>query len=134
LFREEPFQVLSALLKCDNSFLFANASIAESKLVQFLHYLQKNTWEGFKMQENVLVKVKESQCKFYKPGDQILINGPLLNKEESGNICITALLSFYPFIFAMRKGVTAAQLGFAGPVEVQCPDYCAPVVFILQKV
>jgi uncharacterized repeat protein (TIGR04076 family) len=99
-----------------------------------LHYKQKNTWEEFKMQENVLVKVKESQCKLYKPGDQIFINGPLLNKEESGNICVTALLSFYPFIFAMRKGVTATQLGFTGTVEVQCPDYCAPVVFTLQKI
>jgi len=84
------------------------------------------------MQEkNVIAEVISSECKLYQEGDKMVIEGPLLNKEESGNVCITALQSFFPFIFALRKQVTPQELGFEKDVEVQCPDYCAPVVFRL---
>ena len=82
--------------------------------------------------EVVTAEVIKSECKLYKQGDKIRVNGPLLDKGNSADICVTALLSMYPFIFAMRKGVTPEQLGFE-KVEVQCPDYCAPVVFQLTK-
>lgn len=85
------------------------------------------------MKETVVAEVIKSECKLYRPGDKIVVDGPLLNKERSGNVCVTALLSFFPFIFALRKGVTKEQLGFTDQVEVQCPDYCAPVVFKLIK-
>jgi uncharacterized repeat protein (TIGR04076 family) len=85
------------------------------------------------MKETVVAEVINSQCRFYRTGDKIVVDGPLLNKEKSGNICITALQSFFPFIFALRKGVSKEQLGFTDQVEVQCPDYCAPVVFKLTK-
>ena len=84
------------------------------------------------MSETIVIKVVKSACNYYKEGDEIVINGPFLDLERSVNVCLTALHSIYPFIFAMRKGVTAKQLGFE-KVEVQCPDYCAPVVFELQK-
>jgi len=81
--------------------------------------------------EQINIKVIESQCKFYKPGDQIVIEGPLINLERSDNVCVTALSSFFPFVYALRKGVTPEQMGFSDRVMVQCPDYCAPVVFEL---
>lgn len=83
--------------------------------------------------ETVVAEVIKSECKLYQVGDKIVVDGPLLNKDRSNNICVTALLSFYPFIFALRKGVTKEQLGFTDQIEVQCPDYCAPVVFVLKK-
>jgi len=85
------------------------------------------------MNETVVAEVIKSECKLYRVGDKIVVDGPLLNKGRSNNICVMALLSFYPFIYALRKGVTNKQMGFEEQVEVQCPDYCAPVVFALRK-
>lgn len=88
---------------------------------------------GFQ-EDKIRVEVIESQCKLYQPGDKITINGPLIDFSQSNNVCITALNSMYPFVFAMRKKVTPEALGFEGEVTVQCPDYCAPVVFKLSPV
>ncbi len=79
----------------------------------------------------VVITVVESRCDLYKIGDKIYINGPLIDTEKSSNICTTAMMSIYSFVFAMRKGVTAEELGYNEPVTVQCPDYCAPVIFNL---
>ena len=83
------------------------------------------------VKEQINIKVVESRCKFYKPGDQIVIEGPLINLKQSDNVCLTAVSSFFPFVYALRKGVTPKQMGFPDQVLVQCPDYCAPVVFEL---
>jgi len=81
--------------------------------------------------KTVVAEVISSQCKLYQPGDRIVINGPLIDKEGSDDVCISALQAFYPFVFALRKRVTPQALGFEESVEVQCPDHCAPVVFRL---
>lgn len=83
--------------------------------------------------EKVVIEVISSKCKYYKPGDRIYINGALIDLERTGNICAMALSSFFPFIYAFRKGVTAEQMGFGEKVTVQCPDYCAPAVFQIKK-
>jgi uncharacterized repeat protein (TIGR04076 family) len=82
-------------------------------------------------ENKVMIKVIKSECKLYNPGDQILIDGPLIDTSKSANVCVTALNAIYPFIFALRKKVTPEALGFEGEVTVQCPDYCAPVIFSL---
>ena len=80
-------------------------------------------------EQKVRIEVLSSQCKFYQPGDRITIDGPLIDFDRTDKVCVTALLAIYPFIFALRKGVTPEAMGFDGRVTVQCPDYCAPVVF-----
>ena len=85
------------------------------------------------MKETVVAEVIQSECDLYRIGDKIVVDGPLLNKERSGNVCVMALQAFFPFIYALRKGATKELLGFTDQVEVQCPDYCAPVVFKLTK-
>ncbi len=80
----------------------------------------------------IQIRVVESRCSYYKENDSFYLNGPLLDKTMSGNTCVTALNAIYPFVFALRKGVSPEVLGFKGPVTVQCPDYCAPVIFELQ--
>ncbi len=82
-------------------------------------------------EKTVTAEVISSECKLYQNGDKIIFEGPLLNKEKSDNICVAALQSFFPFVFALRKRVTPQGLGYEKDVEVQCPDYCAPVVFRL---
>lgn len=67
--------------------------------------------------------VKSSTCELYKKGDTIYFDGPLLDKEKSDNVCLTAVNAFYPFVYAARKRVTAEQMGFE-ELTFHCPD-CA---------
>lgn len=82
-------------------------------------------------EQKVRIEVLTSECKLYNPGDGITINGPLIDFATTDRVCVTALLAMYPFIFALRKKVTPEALGFSGQITVQCPDHCAPVVFII---
>lgn len=82
-------------------------------------------------EDKVIIKVVKSECKLYNPGDQIFIDGPVIDASKSANVCVTALNAIFPFVFALRKKVSPEALGFEGEVTVQCPDYCAPVVFSL---
>lgn len=84
--------------------------------------------------ENVIIEVIESKCSHYKTGDKIYIKDALIDMDKTENVCIMALQSFFPFIFATRKGVTPEQMGFGERLLVQCPDYCAPVVFEIKKI
>ena len=77
------------------------------------------------MSERVRVIVTASGCPSYKAGDQIVFDGPDLNKEESGTLCMTALNALYPFVFAARKG-------FVWDSPIQCPDCGESVTFVLE--
>ena len=74
--------------------------------------------------------VKRSGCDHYREGDEIFFNGPLLDKERSANLCLTALSAIAPFIYAARKGVTAEQMGF-DELTFQCPDCPEAVAFTI---
>ncbi len=78
----------------------------------------------------IKIVVKNSNCDLYKAGDEIYIDGPLLDKEKSGNVCLTAISSFYPFIYSARKRVTAEQMGFE-ELTFQCPDCATKVEFTI---
>ncbi|TEB06082.1 hypothetical protein Psch_03124 [Pelotomaculum schinkii] len=80
-------------------------------------------------EQKIRIEVLQSQCKLYQPGDCITIDGPMIDFDRTDRVCVTALHAIYPFIFAMRKGVSPEAMGFDGKVTVQCPDYCAPVIF-----
>lgn len=82
-------------------------------------------------EQKIRIEVLSSECKHYKKGDIISIDGALIDKAASGNICVTALSAIFPFVFALRKRVSPEALGFSGEVTAQCPDNCAPVVFKL---
>ncbi|MGQ9674806.1 MAG: TIGR04076 family protein [Chloroflexota bacterium] len=72
-------------------------------------------------EKKIKLVVKSSKCSNYKEGDAIYINRSLIDKEKSGNLCLTALVALYPFIYAARKHVTAEQMGFS-EMCFQCPD------------
>lgn len=84
--------------------------------------------------EHVIIEVIQSKCSCYKKGDKISIKDTLIDKDNTDNICVMALQSFFPFVFAMRKGVTPEQMGFGKKLIVQCPDYCDEVIFEIKKV
>ncbi len=74
--------------------------------------------------------VKSSNCHLYKAGDEIYIDGAVLDKEKSANVCLTAINAFYPFIYATRKRVTKEEMGFED-LTFQCPDCPETVKFTI---
>lgn len=54
-------------------------------------------------EDKIKIEVLNSQCKLYKPGDQIIIDGPLIDFDKSSNVCVTALNAMYPFVFCPQE-------------------------------
>ncbi|NCB90965.1 MAG: TIGR04076 family protein [Clostridia bacterium] len=78
------------------------------------------------MSERVTLVVTKSGCPNYKVGDQIVFDGPVINKEESGTLCMTAINALYPFVFGARKG-------YVWESPMQCPDCGESVTFEFLK-
>ena len=58
------------------------------------------------MEENrIKAVVVRSGCPLYAVGDAVYFDGPLLDKDKSGNLCMMALNAIFPFVYAARKGV-----------------------------
>lgn len=83
--------------------------------------------------EKIVIEAISSDCGMFKPGDRIYIDGALVDKEKSSKICLMALQSFFPYIYALRKGVTGKEMSFDEKILVQCPDHCGSTVFELRK-
>ena len=81
-------------------------------------------------ENKVKIVVKSSKCAMYRPGDTIYIDGVRVDTSRSADVCLTALYSFYPFLYAVRKHVTAEQMGFE-ELTFQCPDCPETVEFTL---
>lgn len=74
----------------------------------------------------VKLVVVKSACELYKEGDEIIFDGPVIQKEKSGALCMTALQAVYPHIFAARQGVIWEPF-------IQCPDCEETVLFKVMK-
>lgn len=82
-------------------------------------------------EKKIKLVVKDSKCDYYQPGDEICLDGPLVDKEHSANLCLTALNAIFPFVYAARKGVTKEQMGFE-ELTFQCPDCPERVMFSIE--
>lgn len=81
-------------------------------------------------ENKIKIVVKSSQCSLYRPGDAIYLDGVKVDASRSAIVCLTALYSFYPFLYALRKRVTAEQMGF-DELTFQCPGCAESVEFTL---
>nr|MBC7245705.1 TIGR04076 family protein [Chloroflexota bacterium] len=92
---------------------------------------QATTFEPYKI--IVTVRAVNGTCRFgHQVGDQITFDGETIN----GRICISALYSFLPKVFAMRYGADFPWLA-AEHKDVAthaCPDAQNPVVFEIKRV
>lgn len=75
----------------------------------------------------LIIKVKEikGNCAVYKGNEQIVIDGPGINLEETDKICIHALAPILHYAVALREGVDPVKLGLAKKGDkayVQCVD------------
>jgi len=84
------------------------------------------------IEKKVKISVVSSKCDHYKEGDAIYLNGPFIDKEKSGEVCVTALNAIYPFVYAARKGVSGEDMGFPDMI-FQCPDCPEAVLFKIEE-
>ncbi|MBR0598223.1 hypothetical protein [Sinanaerobacter chloroacetimidivorans] len=60
----------------------------------------------------VKVEVTASECDAMPSGDVLILEGPSINYEKSGPVCLTALNAIYPWIMVTRFGVEAEALDY----------------------
>lgn len=70
--------------------------------------------------------VVSSQCPHYKPGDEILFDGPCVAEDNKAALCIVAINAIYPFIYSARRG------GWIKDGPIQCPDCGESVQFRIE--
>jgi uncharacterized repeat protein (TIGR04076 family) len=86
--------------------------------------------QGYKIIAKVVSQ--KGTCGFgYKPGDEIVFDGETIR----GRICMSALYSFLPKVYAMRYGAVFPWLQENKDVAPHaCPDAANPVVFEIRRV
>ncbi len=73
--------------------------------------------------KEVQIEVTQCDCDLMKKGDCIYLKGPMIDKEKSENICVTALTAIYPWVMTARFGVESKNLEFDdGSYKVWCPE------------
>ncbi len=73
--------------------------------------------------KEVQIEVTQCDCDLMKKGDSIYLKGPMIDKEKSENICVTALTAIYPWVMTARFGVESKNLEFdEGCYKVWCPE------------
>ena len=83
----------------------------------------------------VEVKVTSSECQAMPRGDIIILDGPAINYQKSGPMCLTALNAIYPWIIATRFNVETDVLDYDTQAECYhavCP--CGTVTFDIKNI
>ena len=73
---------------------------------------------------------QEGHCEAgHQVGDEVIFDGQTIQ----GKICLHALYSFLPKVFAMRYGATFSWLKDPDAAPHACPDAFNPVVFEIRR-
>ncbi|NIQ36986.1 MAG: TIGR04076 family protein [Proteobacteria bacterium] len=85
--------------------------------------------EGFKIVAKVIRQ--EGHCDAnHKVGDEVVFDG----QTVQGKVCMSALYSFLPKVFAMRYGAEFPWLEDPDVATHACPDARNPVVFEIRRI
>jgi len=85
--------------------------------------------KGFTIVARVIQQ--EGHCAFgHQVGDEVVFDG----QTVQGKICLHALYSFLPKVFAMRYGADFPWLKDKDVAAHACPDAKNPVVFEIRRV
>jgi len=89
-----------------------------------------NSREQTSYQIEVKVLSQKGTCSFgHEEGDRILFDG----ERVQGRICMSALFSFIPKVYAMRFGAKFPWLEDPDVMTHACPDAANPVVFEIRR-
>jgi len=81
----------------------------------------------------VIAKAKDSKCPNVKAGDQIVIEGTMVNLRESKNVCAVALGAIQYSLFMMGKAKDPKDFGRDQVYILQCPDPETRVIFEVSR-
>jgi uncharacterized repeat protein (TIGR04076 family) len=81
----------------------------------------------------VVAEVKDSRCPLVKVGDRIVLDGTMVNLDETTSICSVALSAIQYSLFMMSKAGSPAEYGRPDVYELQCPDPEDRVVFQISR-
>jgi len=82
----------------------------------------------------VIARAKDSQCPHVQVGDAIVIEGTMLNLEESRNVCAVALNAIHYSLYMMGKARDPKDFGRDEVYTLQCPDPETRVIFEVSRV
>ena len=81
----------------------------------------------------VIAKVKDSKCSTVKVGDQIVIEGHMVNLKETTSCCAVALGAIQYSLFMMGKAKDPKDFGRQDGYTLQCPDPETRVIFEISR-
>ena len=95
--------------------------------------VEKRQKEGNMPKYKVIAKAKDSLCPHVQAGDSIVIEGTILNLEESKNVCAVALGAIQYSLFMMGKAHDPKDFGRDEVYTLQCPDPETRVIFEVSR-
>ena len=81
----------------------------------------------------VIARAIDSRCPQVQVGDRIVIDGTMLNLEESKNVCTVALGAIQYSLFMMGKANDPREFGRPTSNTLQCPDPDTRVIFEVSR-
>lgn len=81
----------------------------------------------------VVAEAKDSRCPLVKNGDRIVLEGTMVNLDETTSICSVALSAIQYSLFMMSKAGSPAEFGRPDVYELQCPDPEDRVIFQISR-
>jgi uncharacterized repeat protein (TIGR04076 family) len=81
----------------------------------------------------VIAEAKESRCPFVGVGDRMVVEGTMVNMDQTTSICTVALSAIQYSLFMMGKAQDTREYGRPEVYELQCPDPNDRVVFQVSR-
>jgi uncharacterized repeat protein (TIGR04076 family) len=81
----------------------------------------------------VIAKAKDSKCSYVKEGDQMVIEGTMVNLKETDSLCAVALGAIQYSLFIMGKANDPKDFGRRDVYTLQCPDPETRVIFEISR-
>jgi uncharacterized repeat protein (TIGR04076 family) len=81
----------------------------------------------------VIAKAKDSKCRSVKVGDQIVIEGNMVNLKETTSLCAVALGAIQYSLFMMGKAKDPKEYGREAVYTLQCTDPETRVIFEISR-
>jgi uncharacterized repeat protein (TIGR04076 family) len=81
----------------------------------------------------VIARAKDSRCSHVKEGDQIVIEGTMVNLRETTSLCAVALGAIQYSLYMMGKAKDPKDFGREDVYTLQCPDPETRVIFEISR-
>ncbi len=81
----------------------------------------------------VIARAKDSKCPHVKVGDQVVIEGTMVNLKETTSLCAVALGAIQYSLYMMGRANDPKDFGREEVYTLQCPDPDTRVLFEISR-